>query len=207
VTIRAISNLRRALSSPLADALLAAALLCLGEAELVGGATYDGAPVWPGPEALNALVVIPALTIPVAFRRTRPLPAFLTVMVVIALASLTLGGGEAVTLFLVMVVAVYSGAANAGRPVLVAGAAAVAATLHLVRDPHVKGVGDVLFGVGLFAVAWVFGVAVSARQHRIVSLERTTVRLEADRDEHAAQQSRRSAGASRASCTTWSHMP
>jgi signal transduction histidine kinase len=46
-------------------------------------------------------------------------------------------------------------------------------------------VGDVLFGFGLFAVAWVFGLAVSRRQRRIVSLQRTTVALEAGREEHA----------------------
>src|SRR6185437_15010274 len=153
--------------------------------ELLGGSTYQGAPVWPGSEAVNALIVIPALTLPLAFRRTRPLAAFLAVMTTIALASLLLGGGEAVTLFIVMVVAVYSGAANAGRPGLVAVIAAVAATLHVVRDPQVHGVGDVVFGFGLFAVAWVFGLAVSRRQHRIVSLERTTVALEAGREEHA----------------------
>jgi signal transduction histidine kinase len=185
VTTRSIPTVRAALASPVADGLLAAALLCVGEAELLGGSTYQGVPVWPGSEAVNALIVIPALTLPLAFRRTRPLAAFLAVMATIALASLLLGGGEAVTLFIVMVVAVYSGAANAGRPALVAVVAAGAATLHVVRDPQVDGVGDVLFGFGLFAVAWVFGLAVSRRQHRIVSLERTTVALEAGREEHA----------------------
>jgi signal transduction histidine kinase len=187
VTIPASHRLRRAFASPAADAVLAAGLLALGESELLGGSTYDGAAVWPGSEAVNGLLVIPALTLPLALRRTRPLAAFLAVAAVIATSSAILGGGEAVTLFLVMVVAVYSGAANAGRPMLVAAVAAAAATAHVVFDPHVKGVGDVVFGVGLFAVAWVFGLAVSARQRRIASLEHTTVELAAGRAEHARE--------------------
>jgi signal transduction histidine kinase len=185
VTIPPSKRLRRAFGSPAADTVLAAALLTLGEGELLGGSTYDGAPVWPGSEPLNALVVIPVLTLLLALRRARPLAAFLAVMAAVAAASAALGGGEAVTLFLVMVAAVYSGAANAGRPWLVAAIAAVAATIHLVSDPQVKGVGDVVFGLGLFVVAWVFGLAVSARQRRIASLVHTTVELEARRDEHA----------------------
>src|SRR5947208_11300576 len=76
VTTCSIPSLRLALASPLADALLAAAPLCLGEAELLAGSTYQGVPVWPGSQEVNALIVVPALTLPLAFRCARPLAAF-----------------------------------------------------------------------------------------------------------------------------------
>src|SRR5471032_2782397 len=91
---------RRLLASRWADLVLALALLALGEYELWGGATYDGAPVWPGPRLLTAIVAVPLLTLPFALRRRRPLLSAALVLGMVVVESLAWGGSEATTLFL-----------------------------------------------------------------------------------------------------------
>lgn len=160
--------LRRVLASVWADALLAAALLALGQYEVWGGVRYDGGPVFPGPQAANALVVVPFLTLPLVLKRRAPLVSFALVLGTVGWASLAFGGGEATTEFVAVVVSVYSATANAGRRYAVLAGALVVGALHEVRDPHVHGLGDVVFAAGLLAVAWLFGVAFMAATARSV---------------------------------------
>src|ERR1700710_3155661 len=103
---------RRLLRSGWADLALALALFALGQYELWGGATYDGAPVWPGSRLLSAIVVVPLLSLPFAVRRRRPMISAAVVLGMVAVESLIWGGAEATTLFLALVIAVYSAAAN-----------------------------------------------------------------------------------------------
>jgi hypothetical protein len=44
------------------DIALASGLAILGQIELVGGARYDGRPVWPGPPGVVAVLVLLLLT-------------------------------------------------------------------------------------------------------------------------------------------------
>jgi signal transduction histidine kinase len=180
--MRAPVVLRRMLASVWADALLAVALLALGQYEVWARVQYDNGPVFPGSQAANALVVVPLLTLPLVFRRRAPLVSFALVLGTIGWASLAFGGGEAATEFVALVVSVYSATANtARRYAVLAGALAVAA-LHELRDPHVHGFGDVVFAAGLFAIAWLFGVAVHGRHGQISALERETTRLRVERE-------------------------
>lgn len=178
-------RLSRVVGSTWSDAALAAALFALAQFELWSGATYDGEPVFPGSRWLTALVLIPAMTVPLAWRRRAPLPAFSAVMATVALSSLVLGGAEATSFFLVALVAVYSAAANGVRVEIVLSLAAVAVGLHELRDPRVHGVGDVVWTFGFVVLAALFGLAVRGRHRRIHSLELETVRLEAAREHEA----------------------
>lgn len=63
--------------------------------------------------------------------------------------------------------------------------AVVAVGAHELRDPHVHGVGDVVWAFGFVVLGWLFGLAVRGRHRRIHSLERETVRLEAAREQEA----------------------
>lgn len=146
-------------------------LCAAGEYELFAGLTYAGRSVWPGPRPANA-VIIPLLALPLVWRRRRPLAACLAGLSAITIASAVLGGGEATTEFVLIIVVVYSGAAYADRPVAVGAAAAVAGVVHALRDPAVKGVGDVVWAVGLLIVAFMLGRAVHARQSRITAMQR-----------------------------------
>jgi signal transduction histidine kinase len=178
---------RRVFGSVWADALLAVALLVLGQYEVWSGSRYDGGAVFPGPHAVNALAVVPLLALPLAFRRRAPLASFAIVLGTIGLASLAFGGAEATTEFVALLVSVYSATANAARRYAVLAAALLAGAIHELRDTHVHGVGDVVFAGGLVAVAWLFGVAVHSRYGQISALESETARLQIERDEQARQ--------------------
>lgn len=167
------------------DAALAVALFALAQVELWDGATYQGAPVFPGSRPLTALLVIPLMTLPVALRRRVPLISFATVMTTIAWSSLVFGGAEATSFFLVALICVYSAAANGVHAPLVLVAAAVAIGVHELRDRHVHGIGDLVWAFGFVVLGAMFGVAVRGRHHKIHSLERETVRLEAAREQEA----------------------
>lgn len=167
----------------LGDAALAVALGAFGEVELFSGATYDHAPVLPGPTAVNAVLIV-GFSVVLIWRRSRPLLACLVELGLLSAASLILGGAEAGTVFVLFIVVVYSGAAYARRPVLVAAAAAVTVLIHDLRDPHIHGPGDIAFVLGLVTVAWLIGRAVAARQHQIGRLEDHAGELER---RHAAQ--------------------
>lgn len=165
------------------DLLLAAALCAGGEFELASGTTYSGHPVWPGPHLATALT-LPALTIPLAWRRRRPLLVCLAGFVGMAASSAVLGGGEATTEFLLFITLAFTGAAYTDRPIVIAVAALAAGAVHEVRDPSVHGIGDVTWAIGMLAIAMLLGRAVHARQHRIGVLQREAERR--DR-EHAGR--------------------
>lgn len=152
------------------DVGLAAALCGLGLVELLGGEQYNGRPVWPGPTAVDVLVVL-AMTLPFAWRRSRPLAAALVVFAVLTVSSLVLGGSEAATVFVVLIVASFSGAAYSRHVVVVVAAAVVAALAHGVNDPSSKGLADLTWTYGLVAVSVLLGRAVWVRSHRIAALE------------------------------------
>jgi signal transduction histidine kinase len=165
------------------DIALAVVLCAGGEYELFDHVTYGGADVWPGPNAVNA-VVIPLLTLPLAFRRRWPSAVSLYVLAGLAVTSIVLGGGEATTTFLLFLTAVFTGAAYARRPVLVAAAAVAAGVAHDLRDPQVHGLGDAVWGLGMLVAAWLIGWAVRTRQQRIGSLEAQAVEVA---ERHAEQ--------------------
>jgi signal transduction histidine kinase len=164
---------------------LAVALLALAQVELWDGATYQGAPVFPGPRWVTALAVIPLMTLPLAWRRRTPLISFATVMTTIAWSSLAFGGAEATSFFLVALVCVYSAAANGVDAALVLVVAATAITVHELRDPRVHGIGDLVWAFGFVVLGAMFGIAVRGRHHKIHRLERETERLEAAREQEA----------------------
>jgi signal transduction histidine kinase len=182
---RAMVGVKRLAASGWADALVAAALFALAQFELWQPATYDGAPVFPGSRLATAALVIPLMTVPLAFRRRWPLTAYLAVVVTIALSSLALGASEATSFFLVALVAVYSAAANGVPGLLVLALAVAAIGVHEARDPHVHGVGDVVWAFGFAVVGWLFGLAVRGRHRRISTLELETTRLQGEREERA----------------------
>jgi signal transduction histidine kinase len=167
------------------DVVLAVALCAAGEYELLARITYNHAPVWPGSRPATA-VLIPLLTLPLALRRRRPLAASLSVYIVIGVSSLALGASEATTTFLVFIAATFSGAAYAGRPAIVGGAALLAGAIHEFRDPAVHGFGDAVWALGLLTISFLLGGAVHQRQRRIGSLETAAAHAERAHAEQVA---------------------
>jgi signal transduction histidine kinase len=168
------------------DPLLAAAFLVYGMAELVAGGDYEGRPEWPGAWPLP-LVGLVLMTVPLAWRRSRPTASCAVVFATVAAYSLAVGAVEATSLFLAVLVACFSGTAYARRPWLVVGMAAAAMAAHDAVDPAVHGPGDWFWSAGFVAVALLLGAAVRTRQIRIFSLERDAERREREQQERVAQ--------------------
>jgi signal transduction histidine kinase len=153
------------------DLALAAAVAGLGYAELFSHSTYQSQPSWPGPEAVN-VAYIAAFTVPLIWRRRRPLLAYIAVMAMLVSGTEILGGGQAAAGFVALVVAVFSGALYAERPALVAAVAAVSISAVDLRVPENRNLEAVAWGLGMLGVAWLLGRAVRGRQDTIGTLER-----------------------------------
>jgi signal transduction histidine kinase len=164
-------RIARVLASPWSDGLLAFAILALGEFELWSGERYQGGPVFPGPKLVVALLVIPAITLPLALRRRRAVAAYVVVAAAVTVDALAFGGDEATAFFLAFLVAVYSAAANIADRRIVVAAAAVAIGVHELRDPHERSLGSIVWACGFVAIAILFGLAVRRRNSHIVVLE------------------------------------
>ncbi len=166
----------------LLDALIALALATLAVATIVTDALEH-------PRAALVPLAL-AMTLPLAWRRRRPLTVLVVVMA--AMAALTLvsphAGGD-LSVILVTLVATYSVGANAERRASLIGLAiAVAVTavgLATAPDPH--GAGDFVFVVILFGGAWGLGAALRDRGVRAARLEDHATRLERDRERLARE--------------------
>lgn len=165
------------------DALLTAALIGLGEAELFSGEQYNRHPVWPGPRWFSATLIV-LLVLPLAWRRRRPLASVVAVISIGGISTLVVGAPESVTSFVVLIATAFAGAAYSRHWMVVAAAAALWCAARAFHDPAAQGVVDLFWGFGLVAISLLLGRALYARQHRIGSLERDA-RLAAGR--HAQQ--------------------
>ena len=174
---------------PLAvDALLACALAIVAELEVVASAEFPGSDV-------AAAVAIPAMTLPLAWRRRAPVVS--AAVIYAAYAGQALAGGEAeqsIAVAIALLVAIYSIAAHApdGRVAvggLVVGQAAAWLAVAL-ESGH--GVGDYVFSVLLGGGAWLGGYAVRSGRLVAARLEDRAERVEAmsaaEREEAVAEE-------------------
>jgi signal transduction histidine kinase len=156
-----------------ADAALALALTVL----YLPGAT-DEEPAW----AVVPLAL--AQTLPLAFRRVRPLAVLAVTLVAGIVFNAALA--DSPTLPLGVVVALYTVAAQCERAVAVRAGLATAATLPaamlMAADFHVD---SALLPVALTAGAWLLGDYLRTRWAYLSELEAKAVRLEREREEEA----------------------
>ena len=171
--------LHRLQRQDLLDALIAAALATLAVATIFSD---------PLEHPRAALVPIAlAMTVPLAWRRRRPLAVLVIVLAAVAaLALVSPQAGGDLSVILVTLVVTYSVGANAERRTgLIGLAIAIAATaLGLATAPDPHGAGDYLFVAVLFGGAWGLGAALRDRVVRTARLEERATALERDRDEH-----------------------
>ncbi|HEX5147573.1 MAG TPA: sensor histidine kinase, partial [Candidatus Limnocylindrales bacterium] len=143
------------------------------------------------PQVLTAGLML-AATLPVAFRRRRPVLALGVILVATILATLT---GPYGTLGLGVVIATYSVAAHADRHGSVLGLAMTlgAVVVYVLIEAwfNVVGVSLAIWALALvvgwmvFGATWVLGDLVRSRGEAIAQLEHRNADLEAEREENA----------------------
>jgi signal transduction histidine kinase len=160
------------------DAALALVLTVL----YVPGATDDG-----GALAQPAGVIVPlalAQTLPLAFRRRRPVAVLVGTLV--AGVALNAGFADSPILPIGVVVALYTVAAHCDRGVAARAGLVTAATLPwallAAADLHVD---EIVLPLALTAGAWIFGDNLRTRRAYLGELEAKAARLEAEREEEA----------------------
>jgi signal transduction histidine kinase len=171
------------------DAVLAVALVALGESELFVPALQAD---FHGPKPVNAIIVV-LIAVPVLWRRRAPLGALIFYALPTSVWLAVLYGPKSnlpsEPLFALLVL-LYSAAVYTRRdrqPIVLAVLLALLASEFGLLIAGVKGVGNAVPGVLVIALAYVVGRALRGRHTLAESLERRTLELEADRDLRAAE--------------------
>ncbi len=173
------------------DVLLAGALAVYAQLDVWTELTDERV---PGPPLVGAVGLLLA-TMPLAWRRSRPLPVLCIAMAAIAAEATVAGeapvGGE---VFFPTLVALYSVAAYADRRRALIGLAVawVATLVHGAQDPDVLSFGDFVL-VDLFFFwflgggSWLAGRYVRSRRQEVSDFALQAARLEREREEKARQ--------------------
>jgi signal transduction histidine kinase len=171
------------LRPPLADVLVAAGVLVIGQVETWMTTSFQ-------PKLPLALLAV-LMTVPLAWRRRAPFGTLLAV----ALAGAVLGSGwpelNALYTFTAVVIAVFSVGAYAEPRRAMLGCALVllwfwaGALIENARHPGRRGPSDVVFVTVVFGGAWLLGRALRGRGQQAAQLERRAAQLEADQQAQA----------------------
>ncbi len=169
-----------------ADALIAACLLALGQAELWGGwrAGGDG-PAFNG-SRLAETVLIALVTLPVAWRRRRPVLAAAVVCVALAIHVLFVSPEVSFLAGLLpFAVMIYSLASWGPARTRLLGLAGVIATQVVLASQiaEMRSTGEILFGTFVIAGTWFVGDLARAHRQRASSSAARARELEAERAE------------------------
>ena len=137
------------------------------------------------PDAL-AVVLVLLSTLPLAFRRSRPLPT-LTVVGAASVAVPALGYPDVHVGGLSVIIALYSVAAHASRrdSVVAAGFTAVGVAIAVLSSPIDVSLGSFIANYLVFGTAWILGDNLRTRRAYVAGLEERAERLERSRVEEA----------------------
>jgi signal transduction histidine kinase len=171
------------------DGLIAATLWAVGLSE-VAFRFRDGGVGQPlsGPP-LAEVAVVTALTLPLAWRRRRPLLALIVVAAALTAQVVLLSPGAPFVVGLVPLLVLTFDAAR-GRARAAAAALAVTVgsiTVATAEVPAMRTAGEVAFSVGIIVGIWLAGRYAGQRQRRADQLSTYAARLESDQDRRARE--------------------
>ena len=163
------------------DASVAVLLLGMVVVQVAGSGGVDGG------SAARFLLLAPAVTLPLAWRRRAPLVTVVVVAGAVSAQSLVTAPLPAFGEFLAVMLATYSVAAHASGRVAALGllAAAGAVVVQGVRDPSATSSFEFVYGVVYFGGAWLLGRAARHRRLHETELEQRAARLEREREHRA----------------------
>lgn len=161
------------------DARAADAVLCLLLAGLAQATVWLGRG-FPGPAWLNAVFGL-AGTVPLLWRRRRPVAVLAAVVGVVAVQALALGAVESAGVLLPLLAAVYAAAVYGDPAYVVASLGLLGIVVHDLRDPSITSLGDAVFSPLVVGSVFVLGRIVSDRHKRAFAAEQRAARAEDDR--------------------------
>jgi signal transduction histidine kinase len=181
---------RFSVASPLVvDGLLAVALLAVGLSEVAFG-FRDGGVGQPlsGPPS-GEMVVVAALTLPLAWRRRRPLLALVVVAAALAAQVLFLSPSAPFAVGLVPLLLLTFDVARGIDLQAGAGLAIAAGALAIasVRVPAMRAPGEVVFSGALIAGIWLVGRYAGRRHRRAEQLATYAASIEFDQEQRARE--------------------
>ena len=160
-----------------ADALLAAVLLVICEADVIGAADGRNA------RTLAAIAIVAVLTVPIAWRRRAPLAVACVVMTAtVALAALLPEFNSLASPMFVLFIPPYSVAANEGRQRALAGLVVCLAGAICVNAVRPDGVTSVVFSTAMVGASWAIGRALRSRRQLAGELRLTAERIASEED-------------------------
>jgi signal transduction histidine kinase len=175
-------------ASPLVmDGLLAAALLGVGLSEVAFGFRDGGVgQALSGPPSAE-VVVVAALTVPLAWRRRRPLAALVVVAAALAAQVLFLSPSAPFAVGLVPLLFLTFDTARGSDPQSGAGLAVASAALAIasVRVPAMRAAGEVIFSGALIVGIWLAGRYAGRRHRRAEQLATYAARVELAQEQRA----------------------
>ena len=140
---------------------------------------------FPGPAWANATFAL-AATLPLLWRRRRPVAVLATVVGVVAVQALAFGAVESAGVLLPLLAAVYAGAVYGEPPYVVAVLGLLGIVVHDLRDPGIDSLGSAVFSPLVVGGVFVLGRIVADRHHRAFAAENRAAVAEADREQQIA---------------------
>ena len=174
------ARMRKALPGPSADIALAAALAVFALLDVLLS------PEWRGPAAVNA-VVVPAMAVSLAWRRTRPLTVLALALGGYVSLSLAFGATQSWSFTFIVIIALYSAVVYGGRPLLAAAMATVGVIVASLTDPLVSSFGDAVWGPSLIVLTVGAGLTGRTLRGRTHTLELRTEALDREEQRRAAE--------------------
>ena len=174
------ARVQQALGGPGADFVLAVAIAILAALDVLF--SHD----WRGPLAVNA-VVVPAMALSLAWRRSHSLVVLPVVMGGLVGLSVAFGGTESWSSVFIGLIAVYSAVVYGSAPLLAAALATGSVVVLTVTDPLVAGFGDAIWGPTLIVLTAGAGFAGRSIRGRTSALEERAEALDREERRRAAE--------------------
>jgi signal transduction histidine kinase len=138
-----------------------------------------------GPVGVNALLAL-AMTVPLFWRRSRPLPVLSVVVAVVGIQALVFGATETAAVLLPLLAAVYSAAAYGGPAYVVASIALLGIVVHDLRDPLVDSPSQAWFSPLVTTAVFAVGRVVHSRRCQAEEAVARAAAAERDREQAIA---------------------
>ena len=172
---------RRLVRPPTGDIALGAGLAALALVETTTSG-FDWMDQWRGEPVVNAVVLVVAC-LALSWRRVAPVAVLVAVLGGLGALSVAYGASQTTVAVFAAGVAIYSAAAYAGSPGLVAALTALGVLVRDTNDQLLQGVGDHLWSPLFASLAFAAGMVTRLHRRSVLAAEQNHASLEREQAE------------------------